>query len=198
MIDNEITQNEQAEQPIRDEKRELEIEKLSLEKSKLIEEIKHLQRPLQRNPQYLAPIVTIIVASLTLAYTFFSGFWDVQMKKLENTKLVLQIDIDKFGRQKDILNEQVLEYQKQKDLLVGQNKKLKTKYDEANKKYNEVANKYKTQKEEIAKELLEIDNLIVQNKNKEAFDLLRKVVVKLKGWENKNFDPFEYDSNEFD
>lgn len=194
---NENTENEQLEQLPADKKLQLEIEKLTLESQKIDQEIRHLKRPLLKNPQYLAPILTMCSVVLTILYSFFSGFWDIQMKKLENTKLVLQIDIDKFEKQKDTLNKQLVEYRQQRDAIIQQNIKLKQKYEEANKKYNDIANRYKNQKEDIAKELLEIDDLINTNKNKEAFEKLRKVVIKLKGWENKEFNPFEFNPNEF-
>ena len=114
------------------------------------------------------------------------------MAKLENTKLVLQIDIDKFQKQKDTLSKQVLEIESQKALLIQQNKKLKSQFDLANQKYKEIFGKYNSQKAEIAKELLEIDGLISADKCKEAFEKLRAIIIKLKNWENREYDPFEY------
>lgn len=172
-------------------------EKVKYEIEKLKQEIEHLKRPLIKNPQYLAPIITIILAFLTIGYSFFSGFWDVQMKKLENTKLVLQIDIDKFQRQKDTLDKEITNTRKEKVLLLLQNKKLKIQSESMIKSFKEISIKYELEKKEISKELLEVDVLISANKCGEAFTKLRAVVTKLNHWENKQYNPFDFDPNDF-
>lgn len=180
-----------------DQRKELEIAKLKLETEKLGAELKHLNRHLLKNPQFLAPIVSIIAVLVTVGYTFYSGLWDVKMEKLANTKLVLQIDIDRFQKEKDTLSRQVSEIRSQKILLEKQNQKLKSQINLINKKYKDIFGKYNSQKEELAQELLEVDNLLNQGKSREAFEKLRALIIKLKKWENRDFDPFDFSEEDF-
>lgn len=177
----------EAEKLLQHQKLESEIEKINLEKLKLTQEIKHLNRPLLKNPQYFAPIASIVIAVLAFIYASYTGFWDNKKASLENQKLVLQIDIDKFSKQKDSIKTLVLQSQKTLDSLNIDNTQLKTKLELVKKQLTDISIKYKADKKSIIKELDEIDNLLKANNNSEAFIKLTDLVNKLNGITGRSF-----------
>ena len=164
-----------------------ELDKIDLEKQKLAQEIKHLKRHLLLTPQYVAPIASTIIAVLAFVYASYIGLWDNKKAALENQKFVLQIDIDKFSKQKDSIKTLVLQSQQTLDSLNIDNTQLKTKLDLVKKQLTDISIRYKADKKSIIKELDEIDKLLKANNNSEAFIKLTDLVNKLNGITGRSF-----------
>ena len=173
--------------------------KLNLEKEKLRQEIIALKRPLYKNPSFLIPLIGLLLGILTASFTVWSGLFDVKKEKLENQKLVLQIEIDTFKKEKDSLTQQNILYIHQNDSLsqknVLLNKILKSSKEEINKtkkdfqlkiestqnEINKISSKFTLEKESIRAELKEVNKLLGENNCNAAYSKLYKIMKRLNG-----------------
>lgn len=156
-------------------------EKQQLEKEKLRLEICHLRRPFYRNPQYLPALAAIIVAITTLMITLMSGILDKRLINLENRKLVLQLDIDRFEKQRDSVKLETLRYQRQADSLQKANKIIVRLLRLSDEERRKLSNKYQREKKGIATELGEVERLLKANNLHDAYKILTDIVRKLNG-----------------
>lgn len=167
-------------------KTELEIEKLRLEKKKLTEEIRHLQRPLYLNPQYAGPFAAIIVATFTIAFGFLNGNFEAKTSILENKRLVIENQIKDFQKEKVSLQtdinktkEQIRKLEKEKFDLQMKSLKYQSDYLSSRNRYNRIQNKLDLQSLDITTQLLAVADLLLKKDNEGAYSKLRSVIFKL-------------------
>jgi FtsZ-binding cell division protein ZapB len=165
----------------------IELEKVNLEKEKLIEELKILKKKWYLNTENLKPLAAIVVAILGLILTHLTGIFDARLLELKNEKSLLQIEIHEFTKQKDSIMVLVVSSQKTLDMLATENRNLKINFISANKKLKEIATRYKAEKIDISNELELIDKLLKENKTDEAFDKISDLVDKLNGITGRSF-----------
>lgn len=141
----------------------------------------------------------MLLGILTASFTVWSGLFDVKKEKLENQKLVLQIEIDTFKKEKDSLTQQNILYIHQNDSLsqknVLLNKILKSSKEEINKtkkdfqlkiestqnEINKISSKFTLEKESIRAELKEVNKLLGENNCNAAYSKLYKIMKRLNG-----------------
>jgi hypothetical protein len=132
----------------------------SLIARKLELEISDLERPVWKKPTFITPL---FAALLSIALGHYSGWFNVQLTKLENKKYELNKEIENFEKEKEVI---VLK----NSLLISENKNLieqiikhknEIKHsEEMNKKHiSEIKSKYEI---EISK-LKETINILPQN-----------------------------------
>ena len=177
--------------------------KLNLEKEKLRQEIIALKRPLYKNPSFLTPLIGLLLGILTASFTVWSGLFDVKREKLENQKLVLQIEIDAFKKEKDSLTKQTNLYIYQSDSLSKENvilnnilksskeelnkeinkakKDLQLKIESTKNEINKISSKFTLEKESIGEGLKEVNKLLEENNCNAAYSKLYQIVKKLNG-----------------
>jgi len=167
--------------PLEKKKLKQEIDKLQLEKSKLTEEIRHLKRPLIKNPQFLAPIAAIVFGLLTVGYSFFTGLWDVKRATLENEKILLQTQIDSFKVEKQNIRVSNVKLTEENAKLIKETKLLRD-------QYKQFASRYNSEKKDISNELILIDNLLKADRAEDANKKMKDLVTRLTGISQRTFD----------
>ena len=80
------------------------LEKEQLEKQKLQLEIKELKKPLIFKPGFLLPLLAALLSILLGQY---SGWFDVNMKRLENKRFELEGDITRFTQEKKDIKQKI-------------------------------------------------------------------------------------------
>lgn len=184
--------------------------KLSLEKEKLRHEIRILKRPWYKNPTYIGPFSGVVIAVLGLYLTFINGVFDIKRERLENQKILLQLETDKLEKRRDSLNRQNNYYLKQNDSLKEQNLRLQSLYktsvnelqqrlgqtkidlhaklDKVKAELRTISDKYEDEKFDLFRSLDKVNQLL-QNDNdcKAAYSELNSVISKLEKLVKRSF-----------
>ena len=168
---------EDSAKPRQETKLEYEIEKIALEKEKLTQEIRHLKRHLYL--QYIGPTSALILGLVGAIITYNNGFWDLKREKLENQKLLLQIDIAKFTKQKDSIKVLVAQSKQSLNNLQSTNSALKSEVSTVRKRISTLSVNYQSERLSIKKDIAEIDKLIQEGSNSEALSRLKTLVNRL-------------------
>jgi PDZ domain len=88
-MENIIPEDSISQQPVIDEKKELEI-------SKLKEEISEIKKKWYKKPQNIIGLLPALIALLSVGFLYKNGTFDIQTKQLKLTRDQLQYDIAKF------------------------------------------------------------------------------------------------------
>ena len=171
-------------------KADLEIGKLRLEQQKLSEEIRHLKRPLYRNPQYAGPLAAVIVAAFTVIFAFLNGNFEAKTSILESKRLVIENQIKDFQQEKLALQsdisktkQQIAKLERDKINLQMESNKYQLEYLKSKNQYSTIQNKIddrlNKQRFAIIERLLPIDKQLVKGDNYGAYTKLRVVILDL-------------------
>ncbi len=80
---------------------------LDLQQEKTRLEIEQLKRPWWKNSTNWFAALPTLLAILSLAYVYFSGYFQATSIKMENQKHDLEVDIEKFKAEKTRLKNQI-------------------------------------------------------------------------------------------
>ncbi len=164
-----------------------ELDKINLERQKLDEEIKILQKRWYNNIHHLPAIATILVAIIGLVFTFTSGLFDAQRANLQNEKSILTLEILNFKKEKDSIKSLVKVSKRALDSLKRENENLKKKSLAIIKQINFIKLNYSVEKKGIAKELVEINKLLEEKKLDLAYKKLSELTQRLNNFTGRTF-----------